>query len=218
MPNCVIVQACCHKMGSKRVVLVEEAKTFADAKLYCQNRHSGSLVVVDLSVKTGVVSYEDLHILAGIAPPDGAWIGLEKQETSWRWINEGGNVDTYDTNVWGYGTRKGGMCAVIDPRGSLANVDDADCDEKRSFICDVTGGTCQALSPAPTTTTPVPTTTTTPVPTTTAPTTTSTPAPNRRAAHLAPCTVSDFAADTASDKVESVATCQVLSSLLVIWW
>lgn len=220
--NFMVVQSCCHKMGNKKLVVVQEPKSFNNAKMHCESEFSGSLVIADVS--SG--SYEDLHILGGIAPPDGAWIGLQLTGTTWKWIDESGSVDEFDSKLWGYGARKGGRCAMIDGRGSLTNVDDANCDEQRAFICDVSGGpfVCEAaMKPTTTTTTAAPTTaapTTASATTTTAasnqtaapPTTTPTPATGnatRREMHLSVCAMSDFAGSVAADKVESVATCQV---------
>ncbi len=90
-PANILQDQCCYRMGKRSLVLVRDPKTWKAAAAYCKaNFMDGRLVSVhDTDWQTGQVErkYEHLHVLGGLAPPDGAWIGLNKEGLDWTWTD-----------------------------------------------------------------------------------------------------------------------------------
>lgn len=53
---------------------------------------------MSVGFSAGELNYEELHVLAGVAPPDGAWIGLRVQANKWEWT-AGTTQSKVDTKV-----------------------------------------------------------------------------------------------------------------------
>lgn len=84
-------QQCCYSVGARKVVLVDQPKTWEQAQQYCQDHFDqGRLVALPRDAQ-GRIEHAYLHVLAGIAPPDGAWIGLSQQGSlvvsPWTWTD-----------------------------------------------------------------------------------------------------------------------------------
>ena len=134
-------------------IRVGAPKTHEEAKKFCIDEYSGGLA--DWGSRTP----EDLSELAGFAPPDGAWIGLKKNaQEKYFWDDPGSSQgphpqdhgpgvtaallplhfdsplsaleDSVERDFYG----KPG-CGYISPTGMVRNINFADCEEKKAFIC-----------------------------------------------------------------------------------
>ena len=129
-------------------IRVGAPKTHEEAKKFCIDEYSGGLA--DL----GSRSPEDLSELAGFAPPDGAWIGLKKnaqEKYIWDVVGEGSREPAAGVNVPDSSGDREGLsaledpverdfygkrgCGYISPTGMVRNINFANCEEKKAFIC-----------------------------------------------------------------------------------
>eukprot|EP00961_Rhodomonas_salina_P155968 2100161-Rhodomonas_salina.2 len=102
--------------SSKKLRIVDEPLSWDDAQSWCTEK-SGRLAVV------GIAEEEALHMLAGIAPPDGAWVGLWQDGSVWKF--EGGDTVKHSPPdaLWAVGEPKSANeAAFVTPSGSTGNV------------------------------------------------------------------------------------------------
>ncbi|QDZ18890.1 voltage-dependent calcium channel subunit [Chloropicon primus] len=136
---------CCYRQSSstKTFVKVSYAESYHDAAQYCEQFPDGQLAVPS--------SASEYEFLSGIAPRDGAWVGLTQQDGSaepsggWQWIDRSSAGHPWQpmmngmVNIWGSGQPNnfGGAenCGVMDSRGSRNNIKDENCNERFPFIC-----------------------------------------------------------------------------------
>eukprot|EP01026_Neomeris_dumetosa_P027019 TRINITY_DN22004_c0_g1_i4.p1 TRINITY_DN22004_c0_g1~~TRINITY_DN22004_c0_g1_i4.p1 ORF type:complete len:494 (-),score=69.36 TRINITY_DN22004_c0_g1_i4:51-1532(-) len=113
---------------------MDELLPWNDARAQCQEL-GGRLV----SIRT----MKQLGLIAGMANPQGSWIGLRYDKENLSWVWEDPDVDPInETSIyWGHSepnNYKGSQedCAEIDPRGTVGNLNDLFCDKDQTFICE----------------------------------------------------------------------------------
>jgi len=121
--------SCCFKGQGKTFLIRDVPATWADAETYCKTTFNGDLAVFGSST-------ENMHLLAGMAPPDGAWVGLKKTAQTWRW-QDGQTLAATDTTVWASGGPTIGNCAFVNPRGGQANIASEDCTVRKPYLCEI---------------------------------------------------------------------------------
>ena len=134
--------SCCFKestQSTKKFVRVDFPKDWTSAQKHCQTLPAGQLAIPE--------SKSEYEFLSGIVPSDGAWIGLRQnrqdQEPAGGWSWDGMSVGQgYPlTDVWGTGEPNNfdssEHCGEMDSRGSQNNMNDENCNEKRTFICQI---------------------------------------------------------------------------------
>lgn len=126
--------ACCFaapasaSSGSKKYRIVDQPRSWDDAKSWCES-NGGRLARVASSDEEG------LHMLAGIAPPDGAWVGLQRSGAAWAF--EGGEAVPGSDALWAPGhPLAANEAGFLSPSGSTGNAYTARKSEARSFLCE----------------------------------------------------------------------------------
>ena len=122
--------------------------TYDEASAFCSETYGDGASQVGRLAGWTTRSVEDLSELAGFAPPDGAWIGVQKR--GWRpnekyvWNNgdnfDGGISVKVSTGSYASALEEGasdqpGGCGFISPTGMVGNINFAKCEEKKAFIC-----------------------------------------------------------------------------------
>ena len=116
-----------------------------DAKNRCEE--DGGILV---SIGGG----EELQFVSNMASEDGTWVGARRNFDTFTW-QEGSTPDLdNDSPFWGIGQPNSYQgvqdCVCMDTRGPSANLDDVQCDNKLTFICEYdTDRSCdgEALNP-----------------------------------------------------------------------
>jgi len=147
---------CCMKGSNDgpSAIRVALPMTWVEANDYCKSAYDGWLA--DWNTR----SVEDLSELAGFASPDGAWIALQKEADRYDKFYWGSaerkrvtGSEGVEVEVARSGTsspkvrysileddartgKSGSMnCGFISPTGMVSNVNFADCDARKEFIC-----------------------------------------------------------------------------------
>lgn len=87
-----------------------------------------------------IQSDEELAFVAGVSSPDGSWIGVRRnqEDLKFEWLD--GRSLRRNSSYWGVGEpdNSNDDCVCVDQRGVNGNLNNANCDERLSFICEYT--------------------------------------------------------------------------------
>eukprot|EP00803_Ostreobium_quekettii_P000008 evm.model.scf_348EXC.5 EVM.evm.TU.scf_348EXC.5 scf_348EXC:52372-56288(+) len=135
----------CYAFGDRHYLTMAELADFGTALERCE-KLGGRLVDLGQENDGGHGGAFDenefrakMHFLAAIAPPDGAWIGLQLQERTWEWLWSERQVNAAEAKLlWFVEPPKIGKCrgGYIDPRGTAHNVGSRLCQDKTTSICE----------------------------------------------------------------------------------
>eukprot|EP00803_Ostreobium_quekettii_P004200 evm.model.scf_1178EXC.1 EVM.evm.TU.scf_1178EXC.1 scf_1178EXC:13443-17623(+) len=121
----------CYAFKSVHYVLVAEPTDFEEAQQRCKDM-GGRLA------EPSVEQFkDDLHFLASIIPPDGAWIGL-RPGPQWKFLSSSQDVpERLTRDLWFTKPSISGSCrgSYVDPRGTLHNVGSRLCNDETAFVC-----------------------------------------------------------------------------------
>eukprot|EP00210_Caulerpa_lentillifera_P007424 g7095.t1 len=134
------VTPCYRSTNYKFFKLFLKKATWRSALKQCQ-RDGGQLATIQ--------SEKELAFVAGVASPDGSWIGAKFNvyRFRWEWIDQKLNRSNLEpgSKYWGTGEPNNYQdtnedCVQIDRRGISGNLNDRNCGVKLTFICEYTTG------------------------------------------------------------------------------
>eukprot|EP00210_Caulerpa_lentillifera_P007392 g7065.t1 len=128
-------ESACYRGPEKLYKLFTTPARWQRAEVLCR-RDRGRLAVIE--------NEEELAFVAGVSSPDGSWIGARRNEATdnMEWIDEDVSSETLEDSspYWGFGEpnnfRRREHCVQIDRRGTTGNLNDANCRNALSFVCE----------------------------------------------------------------------------------